>query len=112
MMNKMEMVNNKREIAKVLNNIDDLSQAKVSVFTWLNGCWNETDGEHTQLDIMVEVFYGIGNVRNTSITWKQVKTNDEDKMLRKAFKATCELAQWVNAKYNVAIANDEWLIID
>ena len=112
MMNKMEMVMNKREIAKVLNNIEDLSQATVNVFTWLNGCWNETDGEHTRLDIMVEVFYGVCDKRNTSITWKQVKTNDEDKMLRQAFKATCELAQWVHDKYGVDIENDEWLIID
>lgn len=112
MMNKMEMVNNKRVIAKKLDTVD-FTDATVNVFTWLNGCWNETDGEHIQLDIMVEVFYGVeGDKQSVSITWKQVKTDNENKVLRQAFKATCELARWVWNRYGVAIANDDWLIID
>ena len=110
---KMEMKNNKREIAKVLNGLD-FNEAEVNVFAWLNFAWNEELGHHDTYDVMIEVMYGIGDKRNTSLTWRQFSVIDENnnKVMRQVFKATCELAEWLNIKYGITVANDDWLIID
>ena len=113
---KTEMKNNKRQIAKVLDSLD-FSEAEVNVFAWLNFAWNEELGEHDSYDVMINVFYGIGDKRNTTITWKQFSAIDKndcqrDRTTRHVFRATCELAQWFEAKYGMTIVNDDWLIID
>lgn len=111
MMNKIEMVNNKRVIAKAL----DASKSKeFTVFTWLNSCWSEEDGHYTSLEVMID-----------DMVWKQVKIADgtnkyeEDKLMYQCYKATIELCKWARAKYGEDkvkypnfIGVDEWLIID
>lgn len=111
-MMKVELNNDKRKIAKVLNSVEDLQNCTVNVFTWVNDCYNDNIGSHDSYSIMVEV-----EGKRVFMDWKTIRVNDEnkfekDKAFYQAFKLTCELAKWVHKKYGVAIANDEWLIID
>ena len=111
-MMKVELKNNKREIAKVLNNVEDLQNCTVNVFAWVNDCWSEEMGAHDSYSIMVEV-----EGKRVFVDWKTIRVTDEnkfeeDKAFHQAYKLTCELANWVHNKYGVAIANDEWCYFD
>ena len=111
-MMRVELNNDKRKIAKVLNNIEDLQNCTVNVFTWVNDCWSEEMGDHDSYSIMVEV-----EGKRVFVDWKTIRVTDENKFeenkaIHQAFKLTCELAKWVHEKYGVLAANDEWCIFD
>ena len=111
-MMRVELNNDKRKIAKVLNNIEDLQNCTVNVFAWVNDCWSEEMEDHDSYSIVVEV-----EGKRVFVDWKTIRVTDEnkfeeDKAFHQAYKLTCELANWVHNKYGVAIANDEWCYFD
>ena len=111
-MMKVELNNDKRKIAKVLNDIEDLQNCTVNVFTWVNGSWSEEMGDHDSYSVMVEV-----EGKRVFIDWKTIRVTDEnkfekDKAFHQAYKLTVELARWIHNKYGVYIANDEWYYFD
>lgn len=118
MMNKMEMVNNKRVIKKQLDErIAKNNDVEFLTFTWDVDSFNCESGiGYAHLQIMID-----------NITWKECRITDDlpqykkDSLMYQCYKATIELHDWAVERYGedrvkypqlLKEGMDEWYIYD